>query len=110
MSSPWIVQAWVGLLLAGIGVPFWMGKIGPNPWAGARTAKTLADPGVWYPANRTMGRDLVLCGGFLLLTTAVAFSLRHDVPFDRLAAGQTVATLAAVTALVSHVLWTISRL
>ena len=36
-------------------VPMIQGNVKPNRIYGFRTAKTLADPKVWYPANRVMG-------------------------------------------------------
>lgn len=52
-----------GLLFAGLGVPLLQGRIPRNPWYGFRTPRTLASDEVWYPANRYMGRDLVVSGG-----------------------------------------------
>lgn len=56
-----------------IGLPFYLGKVGPNPWAGFRTPRTLADPKVWYRANRIMGRNFMLSG--LVISAGVATML-----------------------------------
>jgi len=73
MFPVFLVLALTGLLLAGLGVPLWRGKVPPNALYGFRTPKTRTNEEVWYEANRIGGRDLVLGGlGMVLLTAAVA--------------------------------------
>ena len=51
MTTLMILFTSSGLLLAAIGVPLILGKIGPNPLYGFRVKKMLEDPAVWYPVN-----------------------------------------------------------
>jgi uncharacterized membrane protein len=46
----------VAALLAGLSIPLVQGKVPPNSTYGFRTSKTLADPSIWYEANRFSGR------------------------------------------------------
>jgi uncharacterized membrane protein len=43
-------------LLVGLSIPLVQGKVPPNSTYGFRTSKTLADPSIWYEANRFAGR------------------------------------------------------
>ena len=113
MQDMWVyfvVMTWVGLLLAGIGIPFIRGRIPPNALAGFRTAKTLGNPDVWYTANRIMGWDLLLTGVIVLVSTGALFLLRHSYPFDRLVLVNTFVILGAVTWMIVHGLWKLSKL
>ncbi|RTH05158.1 hypothetical protein CSW23_06490 [Thermus scotoductus] len=46
----------VAALLFGLSIPLVQGKVPPNSTYGFRTSKTLADPSIWYEANRFAGR------------------------------------------------------
>lgn len=46
----------VAALLVGLSIPLVQGKVPPNSTYGFRTSKTLADPSIWYEANRFAGR------------------------------------------------------
>lgn len=106
----WIVQVWASLLMIGIGIPFIKGVIPPNAVAGFRTAKTMSDPAVWYEANRIMGWDLLWAGLAMLTSLAVTWFLRTRIPFEAIAVIQLFVTLTAVTAMVAHGLWKLSKL
>lgn len=113
MKGPWlywIIQAWVSLILIGVGVPFYLGKVRPNPWAGFRTMKTLSDESVWYPANRAMGLDLMLLGALMLASTIVMYLLQGAVPFATLATGQVCVVLGGITLMLVHTFWRLSKL
>jgi hypothetical protein len=46
----------VAALMIGLSIPLVQGKVPPNSTYGFRTSKTLADPSIWYEANRFSGR------------------------------------------------------
>ena len=46
----------VAALMIGLSIPLVQGKVPPNSVYGFRTSKTLADPSIWYEANRFSGR------------------------------------------------------
>jgi uncharacterized membrane protein len=106
----WVVMTWMGLLLAGIAIPFVKRKIPPNALAGFRTPRTMSDPAVWYDANAIMGKDLLGCGIVILASTGVTFLFRNTQPFDRLVLINTFVILASVTWMVGHGLWRLSKL
>lgn len=56
------------LLLIGLSLPMMFGRIGPNPWYGVRTRKTLASKEIWYRANR-------LGGLYLTVATLIALAI-----------------------------------
>lgn len=62
-----------GLLITALSVPMILRRVKPNPWYGFRTAKTLADEGVWYKANTYSGRLLLGTG---ISSVALAVGLR----------------------------------
>ena len=52
----------MGLLLIALGWPLARRRIKPNRWYGLRVPATFADERVWYEANATAGRDMMLVG------------------------------------------------
>ena len=50
------------LFISIVGLPMALDKIPPNALYGFRTARTLADPKVWYEANREAGKALTVAG------------------------------------------------
>jgi len=66
-----LLFAVVGLLLICLSIPLVLGKVPPNSIYGCRTRKTLSDPKIWYGANRISGRDF-LVSGVLVLVSSIA--------------------------------------
>ena len=66
-----LLFATVGIVFIVIGIPLLQGKVKPNHWYGCRTQKTLSDEKIWYAVNRVTGRDLII-GGFLLGISSLA--------------------------------------
>jgi len=106
----WLVQLWVALLLVGLGIPFILGKIPPNAVAGFRTAKTMTNPEVWYEANRIMGWDLLAVGLVMLAGLVATWFLRATMGFDTIAFIHVGVSLAAITAMLVHSFWRLSKL
>jgi uncharacterized membrane protein len=65
-----LLFAAVGLLFIGLSVPLILGRVPPNHLYGCRTERTLADPKLWYEANRVSGKDF-LTAGVLVLTASL---------------------------------------
>jgi len=61
--------ALVGLMFAGLSVPLIKGLVPPNRFYGFRTAKSLANPKIWYEINRISGTDLFLAGAFITVSS-----------------------------------------
>jgi uncharacterized membrane protein len=66
-----LMVAGAALLVAALGVPLALGRVGPNPWYGFRTPRTLTDPEVWWVANRMTGWALVASGVVAAVLSAV---------------------------------------
>ena len=62
-----------GLVLIGLGVPLLRGRVPPNFWYGCRTGKTLSDEKIWYAANRVTGRDLIIAGAAVVVSSLAVF-------------------------------------
>lgn len=81
----WIISFsfWVSsLIIMGVGLPLWRQKVPPNPIAGFRTAKTLADPDLWYFVNAVTGRNLFILGCIVFCMTVVLhFTVSQQRPF-----------------------------
>ena len=113
MQTPiiyWVVQVWAALLFVGLSIPFILGKIPPNAVAGFRTPKTMSNPGVWYEANRIMGWDLLWAGLAMLVSLAATWFLRASVPFLTITFIHVGVSLGAITAMIVHGLWCLSKL
>jgi hypothetical protein len=52
METLFLLYVGGGLLLAVVSLPLITGKIKPNPFYGFRVPTTLANPDIWYAANR----------------------------------------------------------
>jgi uncharacterized membrane protein len=74
-SQPFTIPA---LLLFIVAVPLVLGVIPRNRFYGVRTARTLFDDGVWYPANRLAGAAIMAASGVYGALAAIA-------PYDRMA-------------------------
>lgn len=70
-----LIFAAAGLLFAGIGIPLWLEKVGPNGLYGFRTAATLSNRRVWFAVNKVLGRDLVFLGLFQIAAAGVGYVL-----------------------------------
>jgi hypothetical protein len=73
-QSRWLVTLPLGLtalLLMGVSLPLWQGRVPPNTMNGFRSAKTLADPALWYRVNAVMGAELFVLGAVLLALVAL---------------------------------------
>ncbi|OLC37588.1 MAG: hypothetical protein AUH81_05900 [Candidatus Rokubacteria bacterium 13_1_40CM_4_69_5] len=66
------VFAGIGLLSIVIGLPLARRRVPPNRWYRVRLSATMADEYVWYAANATCGRDLMVLG---VVVAAVALPL-----------------------------------
>jgi uncharacterized membrane protein len=66
----------VGLLYIALGIPLFRGQVRPNAWYGCRTTKTLSDEKIWYGVNRVTGRDMIVSGIAVLLSSLLVFLLR----------------------------------
>jgi uncharacterized membrane protein len=66
-----LLFALVGLLFVGLSIPLIKKRVPPNPYYGFRTKKTLSDPKIWYEANRVSGRDLLVAGALITITSFV---------------------------------------
>lgn len=51
-----------GLFILVISVPLLLGKVKPNALYGFRSARTLADPQLWYAVNRSGGGAMTVAG------------------------------------------------
>jgi uncharacterized membrane protein len=69
--SWWTVLVFVllGFLFVGSAIPLILQRVPPNPWYGFRVQSTLENPAVWYPANRYLGKCLLVVGLFVMVTS-----------------------------------------
>lgn len=65
----------VGALQVGLGAFLAAGMVPPNRFVGYRTARTLADPVIWYAVNARLGWALLASGVVAVAATLVIFAL-----------------------------------
>jgi hypothetical protein len=63
-----------GCIFVGLGIPLIRGWVGPNPLYGFRIRRTLANPKVWYAANRYAGWWMLGVGVGLMLAAAAFYA------------------------------------
>jgi uncharacterized membrane protein len=100
----------LGLVYVGLGLPLFFERIKPNRWYGFRTSKTLSDPGIWYPANRIAGFDLVLAGVLIIVSSVLSLILYQffpALPFDII---NLIVLITSTLAVTIHCLWYLRRL
>ena len=69
-----------GLLLIGIGVPFYLRMVPPNHWSGVRVPKTKSNPEIWYAANHVLGRNFIIAGIVILIVSVCVRVLAQNNP------------------------------
>lgn len=90
-----VLYLFSGILLAVLSVPLILARIAPNPWYGFRVRRTLADPSVWYAANRYAGWWMLATGVVWAIVAAAAyFAPIGFVPYALTCAGVAVAAIA----------------
>ena len=63
----------VGIVLIALGVPLFKKRVPPNSWYGCRTTKSLSDKGIWYAVNRVTGKDMIIAGIVVIISSLVVF-------------------------------------
>ena len=74
----------VALLIIGLAIPLYLGKIKRNNFYGFRTPKTLSNDEIWYAANRDSAINFMWAGSLILLTSLILFLLRSSLGIDSL--------------------------
>lgn len=74
----------VALLIIGLAIPLYLGKIKRNNFYGFRTTKTLSNDEIWYAANRDSARNFMWAGSIILLTALILFFSRGSLGLDPL--------------------------
>ncbi|HYY41306.1 MAG TPA: SdpI family protein, partial [Pyrinomonadaceae bacterium] len=69
-----------GLLIA-LGIPLLQGQVSPNSWYGFRTRKSLSDEKIWYAVNRSAGKDMILAGVLIIVSSIVLLMFGGRVSF-----------------------------
>jgi len=71
----------IGLIEVGLAIPMILHRVPPNVWYGFRTAKTLADKEIWYPANAFAGKLLLVTGILALILAGILWWLHPRISF-----------------------------
>lgn len=74
----------VALLIIGLAIPLYLGKIERNGFYGFRTNKTLSSDEIWYAANRNSAVNFIGAGLLILLTAFVLLLVRNRLEIDSL--------------------------
>jgi len=99
-----------GLLLALVGIPFYLEKVKPNRWSGVRLPKTYADPAVWYAANKVMGQNFIIAGASIFVLTLAVLLLAQYVPSLQTTRINTGILLVALAGAVFHTYLAVTRM
>ncbi|HTY21278.1 MAG TPA: SdpI family protein [Geobacteraceae bacterium] len=78
LKHPFLIPSIIFFLLS---IPLILGLVPPNRRYGIRTVKTLAEPKLWYSANRFGGWTLLFSSGIYLAMTLVSPSADRDFIF-----------------------------
>jgi uncharacterized membrane protein len=89
-------------LFIGLGIPLLQGQVPPNSWYGFRTRKTLSDEKTWYAVNRVTGRDMILAGVAIIISSLLLLIFGSKIGFGKAAAILIGITLLSVTWMIIH--------
>ena|SRR6185295_8008969 len=113
MTPGWLTLIFCanGLLFIGLALPLYQRRIGPNRWYGFRVPKTMADEGIWFDANETMGKDLIISGGIMILAAiTIHLGCASLLQIDQLAYLNVGVMVAALGASIIHGFWELRHL
>lgn|SRR5262249_10069647 len=65
-----------GLIVSLCSIPMILERVPPNRWVGFRTPRTIANPHLWYPANRIAGQYSLAAGVLVMITAGVVYVFR----------------------------------
>jgi uncharacterized membrane protein len=71
-SILFFVFAVIGILFVILAIPLIKRRIPPNFVYGVRTRRTLSDTAVWYEVNRYFGKDFLVVGILIFVSSVVA--------------------------------------
>lgn len=91
-----------GILLIALAIPLLHRKVSPNSWYGFRTRKTLSDEKIWYAVNHVAGRDMVIAGTIIIISSIILLLLDGWVSFGKAVAILVTVTLLSVGWMVIH--------
>lgn len=91
-----------GILFIALGIPLFRGRVPPNSWYGFRTRKTLSDEKIWYAVNRVAGKDMILAGAVVIVSSSILLLFAGRISLARATAVLVMATLLSVTWMVVH--------
>jgi len=94
MNEILLIATITGLIMIVVSIPFLMGKVPPNRWAGFRVRATLNDPILWTSANAYVAKYLLGVGAVLILWAV--FSHFLALPAKHCAQGVTSITLVGI--------------
>ena len=63
----------VGIVFIGLGIPLFQRRVPPNAWYGCRTSRTLSDEKIWYAVNQVTGKDMILIGILVIISSLAVF-------------------------------------
>lgn len=100
----------LGVLLIGIGLPFYLERVKPNRWSGFRIPKTFASPEIWYAANKVMGLDLIIAGTVFAVLSLIVLAVvpkYTSLPVNWL---NTLVLIVLLIVVATHSFWAVSRM
>lgn len=76
-----------GVAVALVGLPLWLGRVGPNRLFGISTPATRKSRALWDVVNRAAGRDTMLAGALIGAVGVIAHVVGDALPREVLAIG-----------------------
>ena len=113
MTAGWLTLIFIadGLIFVAAGIPLFQRRIGPNRWYGFRVPKTMSDEGIWFDANETMGKDLIISGAVMILAAiTIHLGCASLLRVDQLAYLNVGVMVAALGVSIIHGFWELRHL
>jgi uncharacterized membrane protein len=105
-----IIFILVGIMEIILGIPLIYKKIKPNWFYGFRLPETVSNKEIWYKVNKQTGKDFVISGFILIITSLILLILIRSIDIITITMIQTIVLLVTITAIIARGLALLKKL
>ncbi len=105
-----ILFIFVGILEIILGIPLMFEKIKPNWLYGFRLPKTVSNKKIWYLVNKQAGKDFVISGIILTITSLILLQINTNLDILTITTIQTLIMMILITITIARGLILIKKL
>jgi len=100
----------VGALEIILGIPLMYEKVKPNGLYGFRLPKTISNKKIWYPVNKQAGKDFVISGIILTITSLILLQINTNLDILTITTIETLLMMILIAIIIARGLILIKKL